>query len=252
MHQKQTVRFDNGRGQQLSATLDLPAQAPRAWALFAPCFTCDSEILTARRMGRALAANGIAMLRLDITGLGASEGDFTETSFTTQVEDLQAAAQYLQDNYSVPALLIGHSLGGTAALAVALSLPAAKAVVTLNAPADPAHLLEIFSPLSSQLAQNGKASLLISGKKFTITQAFVDDLQQHHVSAGLSQLSCPLLVMHVTDDDIVAETESHKLFAAAGRQKSFIALNDMDHLLTGAGEVDYVAELICSWAARYL
>lgn len=248
-HQK--IHFSNSRGIALVGYINQP-ETVRAWALYAPCFTCHGQNYVADNLGAELAALGIATLRIDFTGLGGSEGDFAETSFTTQCEDLLAAAEYLQRERQAPALLIGHSLGGAVALTVANELPSVKAIATLNAPSTPTYLLKLFKSLERQLASRGYAQLHITGQRYTITQEFVADLNRHALPQSLAGLRAKLLVMHVLNDQVVDDHEAQALLACAPADASFISLGQRTHLLPEATDANYVAQLIASWGSPYL
>lgn len=244
--------FDNGRGQQLAARLDVPSGAIKGWVLYAHCFTCSKDIITARRVAQFLAARGLAVLRFDFTGLGDSEGRFSETTFSSNVEDLLVAAGFLRAQFDPPDILIGHSLGGAAVLAAASGIPECKAVVTINTPASPAHLMPVFKPYLEIIRRDGKAPIPVAGIEVEIGQAFIEELSIYNLAEKIQDLNLPLLILHAPDDEVVDIDEARKIFQAAGHPKSFIALDRSDHLLKTPGDGEYVAGLISAWATRFL
>jgi alpha/beta superfamily hydrolase len=244
------LHLKNAQGEKLSARLDLPEQdKPRAYALFAHCFTCSKDHKAPVYISKALTQSGIAVLRFDFTGLGESGGEFTETNFTSNVQDLLCAAEFLRENYQAPALLMGHSLGGTAVLKAALKIPSAKAVVTIATPFDPAHVLTHFDV--EEIEQKGEAEVELIGNKVKITKQFIDDVKQHSIEEDLQRLNTALLVMHAPLDKIVSIENATFIFRAARHPKSFISLDDADHLLTSRKDAAYVGSLIAVWAKKY-
>jgi uncharacterized OsmC-like protein/fermentation-respiration switch protein FrsA (DUF1100 family) len=248
----QRFQFQGSEGQQLAAALDLPESEPVAYALFAHCFTCGKDVLAARRIALALAAKGIAVLRFDFTGLGSSEGDFANSTFSSNVADLVRAAEHLRETRKAPALLIGHSLGGAAILAAAAQIPDAKAVVTIAAPADPAHVTGLFAEHIDDIRKNGEVKVSLAGRPFHIRKEFLDDIAEHNLMAHVTQLHKALLVMHAPTDDTVGIDNATKIFVAAKHPKSFVSLAGADHLLTQKHDAIYVADVIAAWAERYL
>lgn len=249
--QQLRIEFPNIQGEQLSAALSLPAQPePRGYVLFAHCFTCGKNIAAASRISRALTAHGFAVLRFDFTGLGNSEGDFANTNFSSNVEDLLAAADFLRASYQAPVMMIGHSLGGAAVLAAAEKVPECKAVCTIGAPATPAHLLQNLE--NDPAAATPSYSLTVGQKTFPIQQQFVNDLTDAKVSDKLSRLKRALLVLHAPLDNVVSIDEAGKIFQQAKHPKSFVSLDGADHLVSRAEDVEYVADVISAWAKRYI
>jgi uncharacterized OsmC-like protein/alpha-beta hydrolase superfamily lysophospholipase len=244
--------FMGSDGHELSARLDLPAGPPRAFAVFAHCFTCTKDIFAARRIASSLAAAGVGVLRFDFTGLGSSAGEFANTNFSSNVEDLVRAAAYLRDNYSAPAILIGHSLGGAAVLVAAHDIPEARAVVTVNAPADVAHVLKNFGTSLEEIRDKGEAEVVLSGRQFRIRRNFIADAEQYRLADRISSLGKALLVMHAPLDAIVSIEHASKIFLAARHPKSFVSLDDADHLLSNAGSAAYAARVIDAWASKYI
>ena len=246
------LTFTGAAGAALDARLDLPEGAPRAFALFAHCFTCSKDSLAAARIARGLAGVGVATLRFDFTGLGGSEGDFANTGFSSNIDDLVAAADHLRRHYRAPALLVGHSLGGTAVLAAAQRIPEARCIATIAAPAEPAHVRHLLAPAVPAITAQGAAEVEIGGRHFTIAQSFLDDIAAHDVTAELATLEKALLVFHAPGDDTVGIDNATRIFVAARHPKSFVSLDDADHLLTRREDGAYVASVLAAWAVRYV
>lgn len=246
------ITFAGHDGSQLAARLDLPDGPVLATALFAHCFTCSKDIPAARRISARLAAMGIAVLRFDFTGLGHSEGEFANTTFTSNVEDLISAAQYLAGRKMAPALLIGHSLGGAAVLRARAGIPTVKAVVTLGAPADPAHVSHHFEAALPQIAEDGSAEVSLGGRPFRIGKAFVDDIAKSALSSAIADLKAALLILHAPRDETVSIDNASAIFLAAKHPKSFVTLDDADHLITRASDAEYAADVIAAWVSRYV
>ena len=245
-------QFTGEGGHQLAASLDLPDREPVAYALFAHCFTCGKDVLAAKRIAVALAAKGIAVLRFDFTGLGSSEGDFANSTFSSNVADLVRAADHLRKTRKAPAILIGHSLGGAAILAVAGQIPEARAVVTIAAPSDPAHVTGLFKDRIEDIRKQGKVEVSLAGRPFHITRDFLDDIAEHGLMAHVTSLHKALLVMHSPTDDTVGIDNATRIFVAAKHPKSFVSLAGADHLLSERRDAAYVADVIAAWASRYL
>ena len=245
-------QFTSSEGHQLAASLDLPEQEPLAYALFAHCFTCGKDVLAAKRIAVALAAKGIAVLRFDFTGLGSSEGEFANSTFSSNVADLVRAADHLRKVRKAPAILIGHSLGGAAILAAAGQIPDAKAVATIAAPSDPAHVTGLFKDRIEDIRKQGKVEVSLAGRPFHIKREFLDDIAEHGLMAHVANLHKALLIMHSPTDDTVGIDNATRLFVAAKHPKSFVSLAGADHLLTGKSDAAYVAGVIAAWAERYL
>jgi putative redox protein len=251
MTESRKVEFTGATGAMLAARLDLPAE-PRAFALFAHCFTCGKDIFAASRISEALAARDVAVLRFDFTGVGSSEGEFANTNFSSNVRDLVAAADYLRRNHGPPALLIGHSLGGAAVLAAAPDMPDATAVVTIGAPASAAHVTHIFAANLADIVEKGIAEVTLAGRTFTITKQFLDDLTEQNFLDGLAKMRKALLVCHAPQDEYAGIENASIIFAAARHPKSFLSLDTADHLLRKRADGIYVADVIATWASRYL
>ncbi|MEO9525913.1 bifunctional alpha/beta hydrolase/OsmC family protein [Roseibium sp.] len=246
------LEFDGAHGARLAARLDLPAGRIRAFALFAHCFTCSKDIPAARHIAGALAAEGIAVLRFDFTGLGGSGGDFSSTGFSSNVADLKLAADFLRRNYEAPQLLIGHSLGGAAVLSVAGDIPEARAVVTIGAPADADHVLHNFNGAEENIRRDGSGEVDLAGRTFTIRSEFLDDLAEQTVRDKVSRLGKALLVMHAPLDDTVGIDNATGIFVAARHPKSFVSLDKADHLLSRSADAAYAARVIAGWVSGYL
>jgi len=249
---RERLTFSNASGQELAGLLERPDSPPLACALLAHCFTCGKDIGAATRISRALAARGFAVLRFDFTGLGSSEGDFANTNFSSNVADLVSAADYMRTHYHAPELLIGHSLGGAAVLPAARRIPESQAVVAIAAPSDPEHVGHLLADRADEIARQGYAHVSIAGRSFTIRKQFLDDLQSHSVLDDAGDLGRALLVMHSPVDRVVDIEHARYLYQAARHPKSFISLDDADHLLSDRRDSEYVAETIAAWASRYV
>jgi uncharacterized OsmC-like protein/alpha/beta superfamily hydrolase len=244
--------FPNASGERLAALLDRPTGAPRAVALFAHCFTCGKDIRAAKRIAEGLTARGIAVLRFDFTGIGASEGEFANTNFSSNVADLVAAADHLRKVERAPALLIGHSLGGAAVLAAASEVPEARAVATIAAPADPSHVTGLLKDRIPEIRAHGEVEVTLAGRPFRIRREFLDDVSGRRLDAKIAELRKALLVLHAPTDDIVGIDNASHIFLAAKHPKSFVSLADADHLLSKPRDAAYVADVVAAWAGRYL
>jgi putative redox protein len=244
--------FPNAKGEQLAATLDLPLGKPMAYALFAHCFTCGKDSLAAKRIAKRLAINGIAVLRFDFTGLGGSEGEFANTHFSSNVDDLVAAADHLREMYGAPTILIGHSLGGAAVLAASHKITDARAVVTIAAPYDPSHVVGLFKEPVEKIKKQGEVEVALAGRPFRIKREFLDDVAEKKLNECLATLRKALLVFHSPTDDLVGIENASHIFIGAKHPKSFVSLAGADHLLGKASDAVYVANVIAAWAERYL
>lgn len=246
------ITFEGHKGDTLAARLDLPEGPHLGTALFAHCFTCGKDIAAARRIAQRLAAMGLAVLRFDFTGLGHSEGEFANTNFTTNVGDLVAAATYLKGRGMAPALLIGHSLGGAAVLSAAGDIASAKAVVTLGAPFDPAHVTHNFAIAHPRRYTDGSIQVSLGGRSVHIGSDFIRDVTEAKLGPAIANLKRALLVMHAPRDSVVGIENATQIFAAAKHPKSFVTLDGADHLITNPEDAEYAAEVIAAWAGRYL
>lgn len=246
------VSFAGAHGHTLAARLDRPDRRPRAYALFAHCFTCTKDVFAAQRIAASLAEEGVAVLRFDFTGLGHSDGEFANTDFTSNVGDLVAAAEFLARDHAAPQLLIGHSLGGAAVIAAAGRIPSAHAVATIGAPADPEHVRHLFAHKRDEIAERGSAEVELAGRRFTISQEFLDDIAGRTLRDDLAHLKKALLVFHAPRDEVVGIDNASAIFTAAKHPKSFVSLDDADHLLSRRADAVYVARTLAAWAERYL
>ena len=244
--------FLNSAGEQLAGLLDLPSGQPRAYALFAHCFTCGKDNLAAKRIAEGLTSLDIAVLRFDFTGLGSSEGEFANSTFSSNVADLIGAADELRRARRAPAILIGHSLGGAAVLAAAAAVPEARAVVTISAPCDPAHVTGLFKDRLGEINVKGEVEVALAGRPFRIKRAFLDDIAEQRLSESIAGLRKALLIFHSPTDDVVSIENASRIFTAAKHPKSFVSLAGADHLLSRRKDATYVANVIQAWADRYL
>ena len=249
-----TERFDfpNSKGQKLSALIDLPLGKPVAYALFAHCFTCGKDNLAAKRIAERLTAAGIATLRFDFTGLGMSEGEFANTYFSSNVEDLIIAARYLKEKYGAPAILIGHSLGGAAMITAAPKIAEARAVVTIAAPCDPSHVTNLFKEHVDKIREQGEVEVALAERPFRIKREFIDDVAEKRLNESLANLRKALLIFHSPTDAQVGIDNASHIFVAARHPKSFVSLAGADHLLSKKSDAEYVANVIAAWASRYI
>lgn len=259
MPRSERLTILNAHGQSLAARLDLPdvdgpsGGEPVAYGLFAHCFTCSKDLHAVRRIAGALAARGIGVLSVDFTGLGMSEGAFEDTTFSTTVSDLVAAAGYLAEHYAPPQLLVGHSLGGAAVLAATEALPSVRAVATIGAPAGPDHVRHLFAGHEAEIEHTGQAVVDLGGRPFTIRREVLDDLDSHAAMCErIASLGAALLVFHAPGDETVGVEQARQIFETARHPKSFVSLGGADHLLTDPADARYVAEVLASWAGRYL
>lgn len=246
------ISFPGHDGNQLAARLDLPDGPILATAVFAHCFTCSKDIPAARRISARLSAMGFAVLRFDFTGLGHSDGEFANTTFTSNVQDLIAAARYLDGRQMAPTLLIGHSLGGAAVLRARADIPSVKAVVTLGAPADPGHVAHHFQAALPDIRRDGSAEVSLGGRPFRIGRAFVDDIAEAALTPAIADLRAALLILHAPRDETVSIDNASTIFLAAKHPKSFVTLDDADHLITRQRDADYAADVIAAWVSRYV
>ena len=244
--------FNNQHGETLAGLLEVPESETRAYAIFAHCFTCSKDIAAASRITRGLSGKGVAVLRFDFTGLGNSDGDFANTNFSSNLQDLVAAARWLEQNHSAPSMLIGHSLGGAAVLAAAQSIPTIKALVTIGAPATAEHVEHLFESSKEEIMTREQALVDLAGRQFTIKKQFLDDISRYNDVEHISNLGKALLVFHSPVDTTVSIDEAAKIYSAAKHPKSFISLDKADHLLSRRQDSEYVSEVIASWAGRYL
>lgn len=249
----QKVSFENKEGQELIGRLELPVDRhPHNFALFAHCFTCTKNLSAVRNISKALIANGFGVLRFDFTGLGESEGDFADTNFSGNVEDLIAAAEFLKEKHDSPTLLIGHSLGGSAVIFAATAIESVKAIATIGAPSNPIHVKHLLKSGIEEIKETGQAVINLSGRDFTIKKQFLDDLESKSLPETVKSLRKPLLVMHSPQDDTVGIKNAEEIYLAAHHPKSFVSLDGADHLLFNKNDSIYVGEVVSGWAKRYL
>lgn len=245
------VSFTGSLGETLAARLERPAGPARAWALFAHCFSCSKDIHAAQRIARRLTRHGIAVLRFDFTGLGQSEGDFANTNFTSNIEDLVKAAQWLGEDHTAPGLLIGHSLGGAAVIAAAARLPHVKAVATIGAPADAAHVRKQFMDHVDEIEREGEAQVKLAGRPFRIRKQFLDDIEGHKLDEIMGALRAAMLFAHAPLDETVSIDNATRLFVAAKHPKTFLSLDKADHLMSCEADAHHAADVIAAWALGY-
>lgn len=246
------ITFPGGDGHRLAARLDLPAGPPRAFALFAHCFTCGKDLRVASRISAGMAERGIAVLRFDMTGLGDSEGDFANTDVSSNVADLVAAADWLRSEHHAPQVIVGHSLGGAAALLAASGIPEVRAIATIAAPSDTTHLARLFRDDRDRIHAEGRAEVELAGRRFTIRAEFFDDLERHAVTEAATAFGGALAILHSPIDPVVGIDHAAALYGAARHPKSFIDLHGADHLLSRPEDAEYAADVIATWALRHV
>ncbi len=246
------VTFPGADGVSLAGRLDWPVGRPRAFALFAHCFTCSKDIFAANRVSEGLAARGFAVLRFDFTGLGMSEGEFANTNFSSNIADLLAASAYLREHYEAPKVLVGHSLGGAAVLKAAAELEEVAAVATIGAPAEADHVRHVFGAQAEEIEEKGETTVQLAGREFTIKKQFLEDIASHSLSDAIRRMGKALLIFHAPLDQIVSVDNAGMIFQAAKHPKSFVSLDDADHLLSRREDAGYVADVLSAWANRYL
>ncbi len=252
MPKSENVTIVNNAGVELQARIDFAGRRHRGWAIFAHCFTCSKDSLAAARVSQELAMEGIATMRIDFTGLGQSGGSFEDTSFTSNLDDITAAANWLAENYDAPQLLVGHSLGGAAVLAVASKIPSIKGVTVIGAPADPTHVGHLFADALPTIEADGVATISLGGRPITIGKTFVEDLQNHDGAKNAKELNADLLILHSPVDTIVGIENAASIYAAAKHPKSFVSLDKADHLLSARHDSAFAARVISAWASRCL
>lgn len=247
------IKFINSEGYELAARIEFPElESPIGYALFAHCFTCNKNLTAVRNIGKALIDHGIAVLRFDFTGLGESEGDFENTNFSSNVQDLISAANFLEQNYQAPDILIGHSLGGAAVVFAANQLEKVKAVVTIGAPSNPKHVSHLLKNGMNEIKELGEAIVTIGGRDFKIKKQFLDDIQEKNMTESVKSMSKPLLVMHSPQDITVGIENAADIYKAGWHPKSFISLDGADHLLSKKEDSSYAGKMIAAWAERYI
>ena len=249
----QKVVFSNRDGQELAGRLELPAdQHPHNMVIFAHCFTCTKNLAAVRNISKGLTSNGFGVLRFDFTGLGESDGDFADTNFSGNVEDLEAAAAFLEENYKAPSLLVGHSLGGAAVIFAAAKISSVKAVATIGAPSNPVHVKHLLKSSIEEINEEGKAVVNLSGRDFTIKKQFLDDLESNILPETVKNLRKSILIMHSPQDSTVDIKNAEEIYVSAKHPKSFVSLDGADHLLSDKADSLYAGKIISAWADRYL
>jgi pimeloyl-ACP methyl ester carboxylesterase len=246
------IIFQNKQGQSLAAKIDLPDGEVKAYALFAHCFTCTKDIFGAARIASVLKEKNIAVLRFDFTGLGESEGDFANTNFSSNIDDLVSAAAHMRDHLKAPSILIGHSLGGSAVLAVADKIPEVRAVVTIGSPSNTAHVAHNFADDIQKINDDGEAEVCLAGRPFKIKKQFIDDIQSINLEKSVRNLKRALLVIHAPTDQTVGIENASEIFSWAKHPKSYISLDNADHLLSKRDDAFYAGRIIAEWAAKYI
>jgi putative redox protein len=252
VQRNERVSFKGAHGMELAARLDFPEGPPAAYALFAHCFTCSKDIFAASRISEALTEQGIAVLRFDFTGLGSSEGEFANTNFSSNVGDLVAAADFLRQLHGAPKILVGHSLGGTAVLVAAGRIAEAAAVATINSPYDPAHVRHLLKESVPEIERAGEAEVVIADRTFRIQKHFLEDVDEQNMRQAIVGLGKALLIFHAPHDELVDVDNARLIFEAAHHPKSFVSLDDADHLLRRKADAVYVGVVLAAWASRYL
>ncbi|MBU2997132.1 lysophospholipase [Cellulophaga baltica] len=248
----QKITFKNNRGQQLAARIEFPEETPKSYAIFAHCFTCNKNLTAIRNIIRILNKSGIAVLSFDFTGLGESEGDFADTNFSSNVDDLIAAATFLKSNFVAPSILIGHSLGGAAVIFAAKQIPSIEALSTIGAPSNPKHVSHLLKSGIDEINAKGEAVLEIGGREFKIQKQFLNDINEQNMTKTLKELKLPLLVFHSPQDATVGIENAAQIYKAAWHPKSFISLDGATHMLTNKNDSIYVGKMIANWADRYI
>lgn len=245
------ITFEGAHGDTLSARLDQPDTNTSTYALFAHCFTCSKNLKPVKNISKTLNKRGIGVFRFDFTGLGESEGDFADTNFSSNIDDLVAATSYMKKHYQSPEILIGHSLGGAAVLQAASEIPASKAVATIGAPSNPKHVKQNFDAQLHEIESSGQATVTLAGRSFTIKKQFIDDLEQNKMDRYIQQLGKALMIFHSPIDNTVGIDNAARIYKKARHPKSFVSLDDADHLLMDEKDSRYVAQVLASWAERY-
>jgi len=247
------IQFANSKGEKLSGRLDLPAdQNPHNFAIFSHCFTCSKDFSAARNVSKALASEGFGVLRFDFTGLGNSDGDFSDTNFSSNVEDLLSAATFLKENYKAPSLIVGHSLGGAASIFAASEINTVKAVATIGAPSNPVHVQKQLGNKINVIEEQGEATVTLAGRDFTFKKQFIEDLKSNSCVEAARNLHKALLIFHSPQDATVSITNAEEIYHAAHHPKSFVTLDGSEHLLIDKKNASYVGKVISGWAARYI
>lgn len=250
---REKVKFENSRGLLLSGSVELPEDAsPKAFAVFSHCFTCNKNLINVKYISETLSEKRIATLRFDFTGLGDSEGNFAQTDFSSNIDDLRSAAKFLQENYEAPKLLVGHSMGGAASIVASAHIESVKAVTVLGTPSTLDHIRRVFVSKLDEIMSRGSAMVDVAGREMEIGKALVEDLDRYNIKRTLNTLNLPLLIMHSPEDEMVNIEHATNIFMAARHPKSFIALDGIDHLIKNIKDARYIGNLIGEWAMRYM
>ncbi len=250
---REKIKFLNSKGLELSGYLEIPeGVSPKAYAIFSHCFTCNKNLINVKFISETLSENQIATLRFDFTGLGDSEGDFAKTDFSSNIDDLLHAAKFLEDNYSAPKLLVGHSLGGAASIIAAGKIESVKAITTIGTPSTLDHIRRVFASKMEEIMSQGSALVDVAGRDVEIGRDFVEDLSRYNIKRSLNELTKPILVMHSPEDDMVGIDHATNIFMAARHPKSFISLDNVDHLIKNIKDARYIGKLISAWASKYI
>lgn len=247
-----TIRFEGSLGHELSGVLETPIGRPRTCALFAHCFSCSKDLKAAYWISKELVERDIAVLRFDFTGIGASGGSFSKTTFTSNIGDLVQAAEAMREHVGAPTLLIGHSLGGAAVIKAAERIDEARAVATIGAPSETRYLAQTLLEQAPEVQEKGEAVLTLGGRKLRLGRELVDDLSQDHMSEAVRELGRALLILHSPGDETVGIEHARRMFESAQHPKSYVSLDGADHLLSRESDARYAAEVIASWATRYV
>ncbi len=249
----QSIKFTNKEGVELAGKLELPLdKKPQNFAIFAHCFTCSKDLKAVRNITLALSQKGFGVLRFDFTGLGQSDGAFENTNFTSNVNDIKAAADYLSENYKAPSLLVGHSLGGTAVLMAGSQMDSVKAIATIGAPCEPDHVLNMLREDIDEIEKNGEATVTLAGREFKIKSQFIKDLREQGLSKMLGDMRKSTLIMHSPQDDTVEVSNARNIYEHLHHPKSFVSLDGADHLLSNNSDSLYAGDLIACWVKRYI
>lgn len=247
------IRFKGGSGFVLDARLDMPVDisinAPKAYAIFCHCFTCTKETLATHRVSRFLAQQGIAVLRFDFTGLGHSKGDFSETNFTTMINDIIAANNFLSEHHETATILLGHSLGGTAALAASVQLEAINTIITIAAPSKPVHVLHHFGDALKRLEEDTPANITVAGAKYLMKPHFIDDARNHDTKILFKKITKPVLIFSVMSDEIVETYNAKEINEWVSGKSKIVSLATADHLITDVSDARFVTDQIIQWIA---
>jgi len=246
------IQFFNAKGQMLCARLDLPQSEPTSFALFAHCFTCSKHSHAASGISNRLSRLGLGVMRLDFTGLGQSQGEFSDTSLSSNVDDLIRACRFLGEHYRNPSLIVGHSFGGVAAIVAASKLDSLQAVACIAAPSDSAHVRHLFSGEIEKIEQDGEAEVSIAGRAFRLKKQFLEDVAEAHVEKALRHLRKPIMIFHAPGDRVVGIEHAARLYAMAKHPKSFVSLDQADHLLSDRRDSTFVADVLAAWSTRYV